>query len=42
MGAKKLRPFITDRVLTALNRLTGLIILISGIVLFTKGIIKVM
>lgn len=42
IGAKKLRPFITERVLTGLNRLTGLIILISGIVLFAKGIVKVL
>jgi threonine/homoserine/homoserine lactone efflux protein len=40
LGAKKLRPFITDQVLTGLNRLTGLIILISGIVLFIRGISK--
>jgi len=40
LGAKKLRPFITERVLTGLNRLTGLIILISGIVLFARGIVK--
>ncbi|HLP56362.1 MAG TPA: LysE family transporter [Fluviicola sp.] len=40
LGAKKLRPFITDRVLTGLNRLTGLIILICGIVLFARGISK--
>jgi threonine/homoserine/homoserine lactone efflux protein len=40
LGAKKLRPFITDRVLTGLNRLTGLIILISGIVIFARGITK--
>lgn len=38
IGAKKLRPFITERVLTGLNRLTGLIILITGIVLLVKGI----
>lgn len=42
IGAKKLRPFITDRVLTGLNRLTGLIILISGIVLLARGIVKVL
>jgi threonine/homoserine/homoserine lactone efflux protein len=42
IGAKKLRPFITERVLTGLNRLTGLIILISGIVLLAKGIVKVL
>jgi threonine/homoserine/homoserine lactone efflux protein len=42
IGAKKLRPFITERVLTGLNRLTGLIILITGIVLLGKGIVKVL
>jgi len=39
VGAKKLRPFITEKVLTGLNRLTGLIILVTGVVLFIKGII---
>jgi len=39
IGAKKLRPFITDKVLLGLNRLTGLIIFITGIVLILKGII---
>ena len=38
IGAKKLRPFITDKVLIGLNRLTGLIILITGIVLIIKGV----
>lgn len=38
IGAKKLRPFITDKVLVGLNRLTGLIILITGIVLIFKGV----
>ncbi len=38
IGAKKLRPFITDKVLLGLNRLTGLIILITGIVLLFQGI----
>lgn len=38
MGAKKLRPFITDKVLLGLNRLTALIILITGIVLLIQGI----
>jgi len=42
MGAKKLRPFITERVLTGLNRLIGIIFLVSGIVLFAKGIVKVL
>jgi len=42
IGAKKLRPFITDRVLTGLNRFTGIIILVTGIVLFVKGFSKVL
>lgn len=42
MGAKKLRPFITERVLIGLNRLTGLIILISGLVLLGDGIRNVL
>lgn len=42
IGAKKLRPFITERVLTGLNRLTGLVILISGLVLLARGITKVL
>lgn len=42
LGAKKLRPFITDRVLIGLNRLIGIIFLISGTVLLAKGITKVM
>jgi threonine/homoserine/homoserine lactone efflux protein len=39
VGAKKLRPFITEKVLTGLNRLTGLIILCTGTYLFTDGIL---
>lgn len=39
IGAKKLRPFITEKVLIGLNRLTGLIILITGVVLLLKGIV---
>ena len=38
VGAKKLRPFITEKVLTGLNRFTGLIILITGITLFAQGV----
>lgn len=41
VGAKKLKPLITDKVLTGLNRLTGLIFLITGIILFSKGVIHV-
>ena len=42
VGAKKLRPFITDKVLVGLNRLTGLIIFITGIVLLLKGIVFIL
>lgn len=42
VGAKKLRPFITDRVLLGLNRLTGLILLIFGLVVFAQGLLKVL
>lgn len=41
IGAKKLRPLITDKVLTGLNRLTGLIFLVTGIILFARGVIHV-
>lgn len=40
IGAKKLRPFITDKVLLVLNRLTGIIILVTGTFLFTKGLME--
>lgn len=39
VGAKKLRPFITDNRLNSLNKLTGIVIAGSGIYLFIKGII---
>lgn len=38
-GAKKLRPFITERVLIGLNRLIGLIIIGTGALLVIKGIL---
>ena len=38
LGAKKLRPFITNSVLTSLNRITGSILFLFGIVLFMQGI----
>lgn len=41
VGAKKLRPFITDKVLTGLNRVTGIVILLSGVYVFIKGILLV-
>lgn len=36
-GAKKLRPFITENVLVGLNRLIGLIIIGTGVLLAIKG-----
>lgn len=36
-GAKKLRPFITENVLVGLNRLIGLIIMGTGVLLVIKG-----
>lgn len=42
LGAKRLRPVINDRVLTGLNRLTGLIILGTGIWWMISGIIHLM
>lgn len=38
-GAKKLRPFITEKVLIGLNRLIGLIIIGTGTLLVIKGIL---
>jgi small neutral amino acid transporter SnatA (MarC family) len=40
IGAKKLRPFITEKLLTMLNRLTGIIILVTGVFLFLKGLLE--
>lgn len=37
VGAKKLRPFITEKVLVGLNRLIGLIIMGTGVLLVIKG-----
>lgn len=37
VGAKKLRPFITEKVLVGLNRLIGLIIIGTGVLLVIKG-----
>ena len=39
IGAKKLRPFITNAVLTSLNRITGSILFTFGIVLLAQGIL---
>lgn len=39
LGAKKLRPFITNSVLTSLNRITGSILFLFGIVLLMQGIL---
>lgn len=38
IGAKKLRPFINDNVLTSLNRISGSILFIFGIILLLQGI----
>lgn len=38
LGAKKLRPFITNSVLTSLNRITGSILFTFGLVLLAQGI----
>jgi threonine/homoserine/homoserine lactone efflux protein len=38
VGAKKLRPFITDKVLSGLNTVTGFVIGGSGLYLIIKGI----
>ena len=40
MGAKKLRPFITDQLLGSLNRITGAILFLFGVVLLLQGILK--
>ncbi len=40
IGAKKLRPFITDPLLHSLNRITGSILFLFGIVLLLQGILK--
>ncbi len=39
MGAKKLRPFITDPVLQSLNRITGSILALFGLVLLLQGLL---
>lgn len=40
LGAKKLRPFITDPLLRSLNRITGSILFLFGVVLLLQGILK--
>ncbi len=40
LGAKKLRPFITNSVLTSLNRITGSILFTFGVVLLAQGILS--
>jgi threonine/homoserine/homoserine lactone efflux protein len=39
IGAKKLRPLVTHRVLVGLNRLIGIVFVVFGIVLLIQGII---
>ena len=40
IGAKKLRPFITDTFLQSLNRITGTILMLFGLVLLLQGIFE--
>lgn len=40
VGAKKLRPFITDAVLSSLNKITGSILFLFGVVLLLQGILE--
>lgn len=42
MGAKKLRPFITNAVLTSLNRITGSVLFAFGVVILAQGIVSKM
>ncbi|TNE55810.1 MAG: LysE family translocator [Bacteroidetes bacterium] len=42
IGAKKLRPFITDAVLRSINRITGAILAAFGIILAIQGIMNKM
>jgi threonine/homoserine/homoserine lactone efflux protein len=42
IGAKRLRPYITSSVLKSLNRITGSILIIFGIVILMQGIISKM
>ncbi len=38
-GAKKLRPFVTDKLLVTLNHLIGIVFFVFGVVLVVQGII---
>jgi threonine/homoserine/homoserine lactone efflux protein len=40
-GARKLRPLVTDRVLTFLNQLIGVVFFCFGIFLVAKGIVGI-
>lgn len=42
IGAKSLRPFITNAVLVSLNRITGSVLMLFGIVLLLQGILAKM
>ena len=41
-GAKKLRPFVTDKLLVTLNHLIGIVFFFFGVVLVAQGIISIM
>jgi len=42
LGAKKLRPLVTDRLLTGLNRLIGIIFMVFGVFFVIQGILMKM
>lgn len=42
LGAKQLRPFITDKLLKALNQLIGIVFMVFGVVLLVQGLLDKM
>jgi len=42
VGAKQLRPFITDKLLQSLNHLIGIVFMVFGVVLLVQGIVEKM
>lgn len=40
LGAKQLRPFITNKLLKSLNQLIGIVFMVFGIVLLVQGFVK--
>lgn len=41
LGAKRLRPLVTPKLLTALNRLIGIVFVLFGVFLIIDGILKI-